>query len=553
MLSRLSVRNVVLIDRLDLEFQGGLTVLTGETGGGKSILLDALGLALGSRADFDLIGQGADHAEVGASFYVSPDHPAVAILEGAAISSDGEIILRRQLQRGKSPALINDIPVSARLLRQVGDNLVEIQGQFEGRGLLDPTTHRTLLDRYAKAEEKVKATESAYHHWRHCQKRLAEALDEAARARADEDWLRDSVEQLDTLSPEIGEENRLAEERGMLANISKIAETLAEVDACISSEGGSQSQIAKARKAVDRTRDKAETLLAPLDDALSRIDAEIDEVCQVLANIRGRLDGNPNRLGEIEDRLHALRNQARKHNVKSDDLPRLHDEMAQRLVALDNQSGHIAELTKAESEACDQFRQQAKALSKIRKAAGKELDKKVMAELPPLKLEQAEFVTMITPLAENKWGAYGMDQIRFEATTNPGMKQGGLDRIASGGELARFLLALKVVLADTSAPMTLIFDEVDSGVGGAVATAVGNRLSRLGKETQTLVITHSPQVASRADNHFRISKNATLQGMVSSTEFLHNDARLEEISRMLSGTTITPEARAAAQRLMQQD
>ncbi|MCE2516856.1 MAG: DNA repair protein RecN [Alphaproteobacteria bacterium] len=551
MLSRLSVRNVVLISHLDLEFRSGLTVMTGETGAGKSILLDALGLALGSRADFSLIGRASDRAEVGAMFHVEPGHPVLDILEDAGIASDGEIILRRQLREGKSPALINDTPVSATLLRQVGDNLVEIQGQFEGRGLLDINTHRSLLDRYANAEAQAAATAAAYHNWRELNTRLQSALADLAQARSDEDWLRDAVGQLDDLSPEQGEEDKLTEERGVLSNVSKIADVLAQVEAGLGAEGGAVSIVAAAGKTVDRALETASTILTPLSDALARVDAELDEAVNAITDARDKLDGDPGRLAEVEDRLHALRNQARKHNVTVDELPRIHEELATKLAGLDDQSGGIAELTNAEAEAARVFRDHAIALSETRKAAAQGLDAKVMAELPPLKLESAQFITMIEALPEDKWGPHGMDQIRFEANTNPGMKTGPIDRIASGGELARFLLALKVVLADTSAPMTLIFDEVDSGVGGAVAAAVGDRLSRLGEDTQSIVITHSPQVASRGRYHFRISKSNTDDGMISSAEPLQSDERLEEISRMLSGATITPEARAAALRLME--
>ena len=551
MLSRLSVRNVVLISRLDLEFHEGLTVMTGETGAGKSILLDALGLALGSRADFNLIGAGGDRAEVGAMFHVNPDHPVMAILDEAGIESDGEIILRRQLRDGKSPALINDTPVSATLLRQVGDELVEIQGQFEGRGLLDVQTHRDLLDRFAGAEALAEDVAEAYHHWHDCHKKLQAALDDLAQARADEDWLRDAVQQLDDLSPEADEENRLVEERHLLANVSKIAEVLNQVEQSISAEGGAIEMIATAGKTVDRALDTAGSILNPLNEALARVEAELDEASHAIASAHDQLEGDPNRLLEVDDRLHALRSQARKHNCNVEDLPQIHADLAAKLAGLDDQSGGIADLTKSEHEAAKAYQDQAKALSAVRQKSAAALDQKVMAELPPLKLDQATFVSKIEIMDESKWGAHGMDQVRFEANTNPGMKTGPIDRIASGGELARFLLALKVVLADTSAPMSLIFDEVDSGVGGAVAAAVGDRLARLGEDTQSLVITHSPQVAARGRYHFKIAKNQTDDGTVSNAVPLQSDERLEEISRMLSGATITPEARAAALRLLE--
>ena len=551
MLTRLSVRNVVLINRLDLEFHEGLTVLTGETGAGKSILLDALGLALGSRADFGLIGAAGDRAEVGAMFHVNQDHPVMALLKDAGIESDGEIILRRQLRDGKSPALINDTPVSATLLRQVGDGLVEIQGQFEGRGLLDVQTHRDLLDRYAGAERMAAEVADAYHHWRDCHLRLQKALDDLAQARADEDWLRDAVQQLDDLAPEADEEDRLVEERQVLANVSKIADVLNQVEQSISAEGGAIEIMATAGKTVDRALDTAGTILTPLHEALGRIEAELDEASHAIAAAHDTLEGDPNRLMDVDDRLHALRSQARKHNVNVEDLPAVHADLAAKLAGLDDQSGGIAELTNAENSAAQDYQAKAQALSKTRHENAAALDAKVMAELPPLKLDQASFVTRVERLDDSKWGAHGMDQVRFEANTNPGMKTGPIDRIASGGELARFLLALKVVLADTSAPMTLIFDEVDSGVGGAVAAAVGDRLARLGEDTQSLVITHSPQVAARGRYHFKIAKNQTSDGTVSNAVPLQSDERLEEISRMLSGATITPEARAAALRLLE--
>lgn len=551
MLTRLHVRNVVLISRLDLDFRQGLTVLTGETGAGKSILLDSLGLALGSRADFNLIGIHGDRAEVSACFDVNPGHPALNILDEAGIESDGEIILRRQLRDGKSPAMINDMPVSSALLRQVGDCLIEIQGQFEGRGLLDVSTHRMLLDRYAGSLDLASQVEDAWALWSDTREKLATAREELEAARAEEEWLRDAVSQLDDLSPETGEEDSLAEERGMLANVSRIAEVLHAVEASISHEGGAAELAGNAAKSVDRMADIGGNLLEPVAAALSRVEAELEETLGCVAAARDRLEGDPNRLSFIEDRLHALRAQARKHQVQVDELPELQASLAAKLASLDDQSGGIAQLTQDEADAGDAYRRLAGELTAQRRDAANGLDARVMAELPDLKLDQASFVTLIETLPEDRWGPSGADQIRFEANTNPGMKTGPIDRIASGGELARFLLALKVVLADTSNPMTLIFDEVDSGVGGAVAAAVGNRLARLGESMQCLVITHSPQVASRGRFHFRIAKANTEEGMISQAEPLQSDQRIEEISRMLSGSTITPEARAAALRLLE--
>lgn len=553
MLTRLHVRNVVLINRLDLDFRKGLTVLTGETGAGKSILLDSLGLALGSRANFDLIGIHGDRAEVTACFELPDQHPVLAILDEAGIEAESELILRRQLRDGKSPAMINDMPVSSALLRQVGDSLIEIQGQFEGRGLLDTATHRELVDRFAGTLDQVVELNAAWTAWSDARARHDQARSELETARAEEEWLRDAVTQLDELSPEAGEEQTLADERTLLANVSRIAEVLQVVESAIASEDGAAGMIGTAAKSVDRMADTGGSLLEPVSAALMRVEAELEETASCVSLARDRLEGDPGRLSFIEDRLHALRNQARKHKVTVDELPELHQSLAAKLASLDDQSGGLAALMQAEEDAAAHYRALAEALSSRRRAAAAELDTRVMQELPDLKLDQATFITVIDALPEDRWGPSGQDQIRFEANTNPGMKTGPIDRIASGGELARFLLALKVVLADTSAPMTLIFDEVDSGVGGAVAAAVGNRLARLGEAMQCLVITHSPQVAARGRYHYRISKSASDDGMISTAEPLQSDQRLEEISRMLSGSTITPEARAAALRLLQVD
>ena len=553
MLTRLLVRNVVLINQLDLDLRTGLTVLTGETGAGKSILLDSLGLALGSRANFGLIGIHGDRAEVTACFDMPQGHPVFQVLEEAGIETDGEIILRRQLREGKSTAMINDQPVSGGLLRQVGDVLVEIQGQFEGRGLLDVSNHRVLLDRYAGTMDLAETTAKNWEIWQQISARLETAREELARARAEEEWLRDAVHQLDEINPEAGEEDSLADERTMLANVNRIAEALFEIEQAITMESGASSLMAAAARTGDRMAETAGGLLDPVVAALGRAEAELEEVVSTINAARERLEGDPNRLAFIEDRLHALRTQARKHNVSTDDLPKLHEELSAKLASLDDQSGGLASLMAEEEEAGTKYKTDASTLSSRRREAAAKLDALVMEELPPLKLERAAFLTVVETLDEARWGPTGMDQIRFEANTNPGMATAAIDKIASGGELARFLLALKVVLADTSTPMTLIFDEVDSGVGGAVAAAVGNRLAKLGEGTQCLVITHSPQVAARGRFHLRIAKSDSDQGMISRAEPLQSDERIEEISRMLSGSSITPEARAAAVRLLETD
>ena len=550
MLVHLCVHNIVLINQLDIDFRRGLTVLTGETGAGKSILLDALGLALGSRADFGLIGKHSERSEVTASFEVEKNHPVLTLLAEAGLNSGGEVILRRGLRDGKSPALINDRPVSTGLLRQVGDMLVEIQGQFEGRGLLDISTHRKLLDRYAGNKAQAQAVAAAYHSWQDAKNDLKIALNQHEKDQADAQWLREATAQLNEVNPQENEEDALTNERQWLANISRIAEALSEVEQAIDGDNTAAAMVAEASKSANRVTEFAGGSLAPLNEALERAQIELSEASSIIAGIKDSLDGDPNRLVMLDDRLHALRNQARKHNITIAELPRLQENLMARLSNLDDQSSVIAKLNKAEAEAESAYQTAAQELSLSRKKAASELDKKVMQELPPLKLDQARFVTTIDTLPPQKWNENGLDQLRFEVSTNPGRDVGPIDRIASGGELARFLLALKVVLADSSAPMTLIFDEVDSGVSGAVADAVGMRLSRLGETMQSLVITHSPQVASCGQDHFQIAKQQIGEHMVSSTGRLTQAARLEEISRMLSGATITPEARAAAQRLL---
>ena len=551
MLTSLHVRNVVLIDRLDLEFHKGLTVLTGETGAGKSILLDSLGLALGSRADFNLVGINGEQAEVIARFDPPEGHPVWPLLGEVGIGQEDGLILRRRLRDGKSHALVNDMPVSTGLLRKAGDMLVEIQGQFEGRGLLDASTHRLLLDRYAGALGLAREVADAWKHWQDAKGRNRDARKALEEARAEEEWLRDAVGQLDSLAPEEDEEEALALERSVLGDSSRIAEALGSADQSLGGEEGAASSVAAAIKSLDRVAETGGALVEPVKAALARVGIELEEAAGCLRDAQDRLDGDPNRLDFIEERLHALREQARKHRVAVEELPALQASLAGKLSGLDDLSSEMAALMKAEEHAAESYAALAGELGDRRRDAATDLDGKVMVELPDLKLGQARFLTAVSPLPEDQWGPSGKDQVRFEACTNPGMDAAPIDRIASGGELARFLLALKVVLADTSAPMTLIFDEVDSGISGAVAAAVGRRLARLGEAMQCLVITHSPQVASQGRHHYQVSKAGHGEGMVSTARPIESDARIEEISRMLAGKRVTPEARAAAQKLLE--
>ena len=551
MLVHLSITNIVLIERLSLDVSEGLTVMTGETGAGKSILLDALGLVLGSRANFDLIRAGTDKAQVTASFDLPDSHPVRAVLDEADIDASEMIVFRRQLRSdGKSSAHINDQPVSLTLLRQCGDMLVEIQGQFEGRGLLDTDSHLGLIDRAAGHLEDIQTLTAAWSELKQARDARIQATEDLARAREEEDWLRDAVQQLDQLGAEPDEERRLEEERGMHAHAARIADALQQADGLLSGESGAGLQTARALSLLERQLDVAAGSLTPTIEALSRAAAELEEAEAQLRDAGRSLNGNPERLSEIEERLHSLRAQARKHQVTVNDLPELHQSLQNCLAAMDDQSGFLAALAEAETAAYNHYCSFATKVSDARAKSAALLDAAVMSELPPLQLEAAYFKTDLTRLDEAKWGALGWDKCRFEASTNPGMSTGPIDRIASGGELARFLLALKVALSGNEPPKTLIFDEVDSGVGGAVAAAVGARLSRLGEEMQTLVITHSPQVAGKGHVHLRIAKKQAESGIVSYTEPLMRDARVEEIARMISGDVVTSEARAAAINLL---
>ncbi len=553
MLNCLTVSNIVLIEQMTLQFGAGLTVLTGETGAGKSILLDALGLALGSRANFTLIRNDSDQAQVTASFALAKNHPANARLNEVGIPVEDILILRRRLKRdGKSSASINDIPVSLSLLREIGDMLVEIQGQFEGRGLLDVANHVALLDKAAGHADTLVKLGTGWTSWQQAKRNLAQAKQKLNKARAEEEWLRDAVEQLDALAPQAGDEAHLVGQREILSNVGKIGEGLTIADDAIFGEHGALTLLGKARTALERVAPLAGGELDQALTTLERADVELNEASISISSAAHQLEADPNSLQEVDDRLHELRQQARKHGCEVDELPDLRIRLAESLAALEDSASTLASLAENERQWGKYYREIAKIISNNRHATAAHLDAKVMAELEPLKLENAEFTTAITPLAESQWGPLGIDQVRFQASTNKEMKAGPIDRIASGGELARFLLALKVSLEDGSTgSRTLIFDEVDSGVGGAVAAAVGERLLRLGGGMQTLVVTHSPQVAAKGSHHMRIAKTSSDSGVVSSTEPLGAIARTEEIARMLAGEEITPEARAAAAALME--
>ncbi|MCC6827562.1 MAG: DNA repair protein RecN [Novosphingobium sp.] len=556
MLTRLSIRNIVLIEALDLDFGGGLGVLTGETGAGKSILLDALGLVLGNRADSALVRAGEDRASVTASFeFAVLPAPVAALLGDAEVEIEpGEpLILKRQLRAdGGSKAFINDQSVGVALLRELGGHLVELHGQHDDRGLVNPRGHRALLDRYARGD--VSGVEAAWRAWRAAEDALAGARARVAQASADQDLLLAHLAELATLAPEAGEEAELAAARADMQKGERLSGDLAELQHLWS---GSDSALASLRGAARRLdRIAAEhPLLTEALQALDRAVIEASEAEDRIARAAEALSHDPQALDRIETRLFELRAAARKHGCTVDDLPDRMLAMRAALDAIEGGEAEIAGLERTAQAAGAIYREQAGALSALRGAAAGRLDAAVAAELAPLKLDAARFRTAVTVLGEGRWGPQGMDAVEFLIATNPGADFAPLAKIASGGELSRFILALKVALAEEGGAATVIFDEIDRGVGGAVASAIGERLARLAQGTagsgQLLAVTHSPQVAARGNRHYVIAKSS--EGTVTRTSvgLLDASGRQEEIARMLSGAEITAEARAQADRLLE--
>jgi DNA repair protein RecN (Recombination protein N) len=548
MLTALSVRDVVLIEALDLEFGAGLGVLTGETGAGKSILLDALGLALGVRADSALVRAGQAQATVTATFDIPPEHEGHAVLRENGLEGEtGEPLVVRRLVRadGGSRAFVNDQPVSAGLLRELGASLVEIHGQHDDRGLLNPRGHRALLDNFAGAD--LRPVEQAWRDLEAAEQELTAARGEVETAERDREWLDHVVEELERLAPEAGEEEILAGERARMQSGARIAEDLQTVGELLGGAGGGLSQLRQAARRLDRiagSHPLLEEALAALDRAVIEGglgEEKLDAAAEALAF-------SPERLDEVGARLFDIRAMARKHRVQADELPALLAELRARREAIAAGGERLAELEAAVRRAREAYAGTAAALGAVRREAAARLDAAVAAELRPLKLDAARFRTVVR---EAEAGPAGQDRVELEISTNPGAPFGPLVKIASGGELSRFILALKVALAEAGGATTMIFDEIDRGVGGAVASAIGERLHRLAQRSQLLVVTHSPQVAARGAHHMLIEKSH--DGIVTRTSVAPLDAgrRREEIARMLSGADITDEARAQAGRLLE--
>lgn len=553
MLTQLDIRNIVLIDALTLNFARGLSVLTGETGAGKSILLDALGLLRGDRADGGLLRAGAAQGSVSATFMVPHDHAIHAILNDQGIEVDDTIILRRVMTAdGKSRAFINDQSVTVTLLRQVGRMLIDLHGQFDTSDLMNPVSHLGFIDLFGNLRTQGAAVRIAWDDLKDARAKLAQAQNDVAQAARDEDYIRAELKDLDELDPEVGEEETLVTRKNMVAARAQIIEGLMQALECLENDKGAEAQIVQAARVIDRLRPKLGEAGAPW---LASLDTALSQVREVGAGINATLfNATQGDVGidTIEDRLYALRACARRHHCAVDELPGVRAKLAQQLQNIDGGAQRLDALQVAVTAAEATYMKAAGALSTLRRKAATKFDAGVVAELPPLKLDKAKFVTEMTPRDVVDYGQDGIDQIRFLVATNPGSAPGPLNKIVSGGELSRLMLAFKVVMAGAhNTHVTMIFDEVDSGIGGAVADAMAQRLARLSVATQVLVVTHAPQVAAHADHHFVVSKSVA--GNTTRTQVVEIDmaARREEIARMLSGEKVTDEARAAAQKLME--
>ncbi len=547
MLRGLDIRDMLIIDRLELEFQPGLNVLTGETGAGKSILLDALGFVLGWRGRAELVRQGAPQGEVTATFQLPAGHAAHAVLEEAGIATEDELILRRvNTSDGRKTAWINDRRVSGEVLRQLSDTLVELHGQHDDRGLLNPRGHRQMLDDFGGLAALTAETRSSWRALATARKALSEAEARIAEVRSEEEFLRHAVKELDALAPLEGEEAALDTQRRLMQAAERIRQDIAKAGEALGLNGA-EGMVSDASRWLQGVAGDAEGQLeAPLE-ALERAMLALDEAQRGVADCLESLSFNTFDLEEVEERLFAIRGLARKHAVLPDDLAAFAEDLRRRLTTLDESSGDMTRLAKAVTEAEQDYARAANALSQARRKAADRLDAAMAKELAPLKMERAVFATEITPTDP---GPDGADTVAFTVATNPGAPSGPLNKIASGGELSRFLLALKVCLTEADAGLTLIFDEIDRGVGGATADAVGRRLARLAEGGQVLVVTHSPQVAALGGHHWRVEKQQTASETLSTVVALDHPARVDEIARMISGDRVTDEARRAAQALM---
>ncbi|WP_417677140.1 DNA repair protein RecN [Roseibium sp.] len=551
MLVTLSIRDIVLIDRLDLDFAAGMSVLTGETGAGKSILLDALSLAIGGRGDADLVRHGEAQGQVTAVFDVPGDHAVRALLRENDVEDDGDVILRRiQTADGRTRAFINDQPVSVGLMRQAGTLLVEIHGQHDDRALVDPDSHRLLIDSFGGLSDDVEAIGEAYKAFKAAEKAVRDHEARIETARQEADYLKSAVSELTALAPQAGEEEELAARRTTMMQVEKIAGDLNEAFETLNGTASPIPELASLLRRMERKTEQAPALLTGPVTALANALDNLEEARSGLETAVRETDFDPRELESVEERLFALRAASRKFAVPVDELAGLCARMSEDLADLDAGEDKLATLKQAAVKTRDAYDKKAKALSKAREKSARMLEEAVGGELPALKLERARFIVEMTSDPENR-SRTGFDQLEFYVQTNPGTKPGPMMKVASGGELSRFLLALKVSLADKGSAPTLVFDEIDTGVGGAVAEAIGVRLARLAANVQVLTVTHAPQVAARAAGHFLIAKEeAHPERVATRVRRIDEDHRREEIARMLAGSVITEEARAAAGKLI---
>lgn len=551
MLVTLSIRDIVLIDRLDLDFAAGMSVLTGETGAGKSILLDSLSLALGARGDADLVRHGEAQGQVTAVFDVAGDHPVRLFLRENEVDDDGDIILRRiQTADGRTRAFINDQPVSAGLMRQAGSLLVEIHGQHDDRALVDPESHRALIDVFGGLTGEADAVAAAYAAFKSAEKAVTDHERRIEAARNEADYLRSAVEELSQLKPQAGEEEQLAARRTDMMAVEKIAGDLNEAFETLNGSASPIPELASLLRRLERKADQVPQLLGQPVRSLAEALDQLEETRGGLEAALRETEFDPRELESVEERLFALRAASRKFSVPVEELAALCETMSGDLADLDAGEDKLAALVEAAAKARATYDKKAAALSEKRRKSTKALEKAVEKELPDLKLERAKFIVELQSDPASP-GRSGIDQLEFHVQTNPGTRPGPMMKVASGGELSRFLLALKVCLADKGSAPTLVFDEIDTGVGGAVAEAIGLRLARLAASVQVLTVTHAPQVAARAEGHFLIAKEALKRDRVATrVQRIDEDHRSEEIARMLAGSVITEEARAAARRLL---
>jgi DNA repair protein RecN (Recombination protein N) len=547
MLRALSVRDMILIDRLELEFQPGLNVLTGETGAGKSILLDSLGFVLGWRGRADLVRDGADLGEVTAEFDLAPDHPAIALLDEAGFDGGGTLILRRQNRRdGRKQAWINDRRCTGDVLRKISETLVELHGQQDDRGLLNPRGHQALLDGFAGNEALLATSRAAWRQLKTAEKELAALRARIAEIASDRDYLSHAVRELDELNPVAGEDAELDAKRRLMQAAARIRDDITKAAGALGN-GGAEAQISEGQRWLEAVENDAGGRLAEPLAALARCLEELAEAQEGVARCLEALDFNPHELEAIEERLFAIRALARKHGVQPDDLGDFTGGLRESLAEIEGGEAGLVELEDRLADATDACVKLAGKLNATRRKAANRLDKIMAAELAPLKMERAVFTTEISPTYP---GAEGADAVQFSVATNPGASAGPLNKIASGGELSRFMLALKVCLHGGRSGQTLIFDEIDRGVGGATADAVGRRLAALGAGGQVLVVTHSPQVAAQAQFHWKVSKSIRNGVTQSAVEPVTGRARVDELARMLAGDQVTDQARAAARVLL---